>query len=291
VNRYYIQFLIAVLLFGSNGIIASHIALDSYVIVLSRLVIGSIFLVGVLLVRNKGFLAGQSRQTLLYLLLAGLALGGNWLFLYEAYTQIGVSLATLTCYCGPVIVMLLSVPLFHERITLIKVAGMVAVILGMIFVNGVDVQHHGLSWGLVSGILSALCFAALVIVNKKVQGVDGLESTLCQLIIGAIMVSVVTWNMHPVVAALSGESIVAILILGILNTGIGCYFYFSSIQHLPAQTVSICGYMEPFSALVFAAIFLGEVLTLMQIVGAVLLLGGIVFSELYPALRRQGEIV
>jgi drug/metabolite transporter (DMT)-like permease len=56
---------------------------------------------------------------------------------------------------------------------------------------------------------------------------------------------------------------------------IGCYFYFFSIGELPVQTVAICGYVELLSAL------LGETLSLLQIVGAVLILGGAAFRELF----------
>ena len=45
------------------------------------------------------------------------------------------------------------------------------------------------------------------------------------------------------------------------------------------QTVSICGYLEPLSAVLFSAIFLHETLLPLQIVGAVLILSGAVFGE------------
>ena len=76
-------------------------------------------------------------------------------------------------------------------------------------------------------------------------------------------------------------SLIPILILGIVNTGIGCYFYFSSIGHLPVQTVAICGYLEPLSALIFSAALLGEKLGPAQISGAALILGGTAFGELF----------
>ena len=72
-----------------------------------------------------------------------------------------------------------------------------------------------------------------------------------------------------------------ILILGVVNTGVGCYFYFSSIGELPVQTVAIGGYLEPLSALLFSAALLAETLTLVQIVGAVLILAGAAFGELF----------
>ena len=75
------------------------------------------------------------------------------------------------------------------------------------------------------------------------------------------------------------ENIVHILTLGILNTGVGCYFYFSSIQKLSATTVSVCGYIEPLSAVIFSVILLGEKLTFIQVIGAVFIMGGAILSE------------
>ena len=71
-----------------------------------------------------------------------------------------------------------------------------------------------------------------------------------------------------------------VLILGIVNTGIGCYLYFSPLAKLPVQTVAICGYIEPLTAVVSAAILLGEKMTAVQIVGAVCIIGGAMVGEL-----------
>ena len=65
-----------------------------------------------------------------------------------------------------------------------------------------------------------------------------------------------------------------ILVLGLVNTGIGCYLYFSSLSKLPVQTVAICGYLEPLSAVVFAALLLGEKLSATQYIGALCIIGG-----------------
>lgn len=76
------------------------------------------------------------------------------------------------------------------------------------------------------------------------------------------------------------QNLFPVLILGIVNTGIGCYFYFSSITKLPAGSVAICGYLEPLSALIFSAFFLREHLTGIQLLGAVLIIGGAMYGEL-----------
>jgi drug/metabolite transporter (DMT)-like permease len=84
-----------------------------------------------------------------------------------------------------------------------------------------------------------------------------------------------------IVIPVTSESLFPVLLLGVVNTGIGCYLYFSSIQHLPAQSVAIFGYLEPLSALIFSAAILQERLTFVQMVGAVLILGGAAFGEYF----------
>ena len=50
---------------------------------------------------------------------------------------------------------------------------------------------------------------------------------------------------------------------------------------LPVQTVAVCGYLEPLSAVIFSALLLHEQLTEAQIVGAALIIGGALFAECF----------
>lgn len=245
----YIKFILAAVIFGTNGIIASQLPLSSYEIVLTRTVLGGFFLLILATARREwGSLRRASRTSLVWLVLSGLFLSGNWLFLYEAYQQIGVSLATLMCYCGPILIMILSYFVFHEPFTVPKVSAMIIVTIGIVCINGADVQAHGLSWGLVCGFLSALCFALLIIAMKKVSGIGGILSPACQLLVAAVVVSAVTLSMPSAPVSLNMSHIACMICLGVVNTGLGYYLYFSGVQRLSAQSVSICGYLEPFTA-------------------------------------------
>lgn len=79
------------------------------------------------------------------------------------------------------------------------------------------------------------------------------------------------------------------MLLGAVNTGLGCCWYFSAISRLPVQTVAVCGYLEPLAAVVFAAVLLHETMLLLQMLGAVLILCGAAGAECVPMLlqRRQ----
>lgn len=287
----YIAFILSMFIFGSNGIIASHIPLSSYEIVLCRCLLGGVCLLAVALYRHELSYLTKDWHATGWLVLGGLFMSGNWMFLYEAYQQIGVGLATIMCYAGPIIVIILSRFIFHEALTLPKILGIIMVTGGMLCINGTDFQSHGLSWGMACGFLAALCFALLVVSVKKSKGIPNVIFAASQLLIAGFVVSIVTVTAHEGPVVLDGLAILYILILGVFNSGFACLLYFGSVQMLPAQTVSICGYIEPLSALTFSIIFLGETLTVLQWSGAALVLGGLFIAEFWRSqrLHNRGE--
>ena len=280
-GRAYFKYIAALLLFGSNGIVASHISLSSYEIVFTRTLIGSLFLILIFVLTKQKVRFWVNKPHFLYLVISGVAMGTSWMFLYEAYAQVGVSVATLAYYCGPVIVMVLSPILFREKMTSATLLGFLAVLIGLFCVNGGALSQGKTAWGLICGILSAIMYAVMVIFNKKAVSITGLENSMWQLITSFITVAIFLGLKQGFAIELAPGDLAPILLLGIVNTGIGCYFYFSSIGHLPVQTVAIWGYLEPLSALLFSAAFLGEKLSSVQTLGAVLILGGAAFGELF----------
>lgn len=130
-NNGLFTYLAALLLFGSNGIIAAAIALPSSDIVLLRTFLGALSLVTILAITQHHKLQAPSRpREAAALLLSGAALGASWIFLFRAYQTIGVGVSSLLYYCGPIIVMALSPLIFGEKLTGGKIAGFVAVACG-----------------------------------------------------------------------------------------------------------------------------------------------------------------
>ncbi|NLT14661.1 MAG: EamA family transporter [Clostridiales bacterium] len=284
----YIKYLAALIMFGSNGIIAKQIALGSYEIVLTRTLIGSVFLVLIFLLTKQKVTSLKNRTHVILVVCSGAAMGISWMFLYEAYAQMGVSIASLAYYCGPVLVMMLSPVLFREKLTWVKISGFLAVIIGMLLVNQSALMGGKASWGLVFGVLSAVMYAFMVVLNKKAASVTGLENSVIQLIASFMTVAVFVGLKEGFNISIEPGSVLPILVLGVINTGLGCYLYFSSIGKLPVQTVAVCGYLEPLSALIFSAVFLMEKLELIQISGAVLILGGAAFGA-FPRKAMNNE--
>lgn len=280
----------SLLLFGLNGIVASHIAMSSYEIVLLRTSIGGALLLVLFLVAGGKFHIRQNRRDALFVTLSGVAMGASWMFLYEAYQQVGVSLASLLFYCAPVIVMALSPLIFRERLTAPKLAGFAVVVVGLVLVNG-GASGQPSTWGIFCGAMSAITYAALIILNKQAKSIGGMENSVIQLLASFLTVAVFVCARQGLQLDVPADAWPWVLVLGLVNTGLGCYLYFSAMGQLPVQTVATLSYLEPLSAVCFAALLLGESMTALQVFGAACIIGGAMFGELRGAIRgaREGD--
>lgn len=286
-SKAFTKYISALLLFGLNGIVASQIPLNSYEIVFLRTLIGSILLIALFLIGKGKLHINIYKKDALFIVLSGIAMGTSWMFLYEAYQQIGVSLSSLLYYCGPIIVMILSPIIFREKLTAPKLLGFATVLVGIFLVNGNAPQGNSNTWGLLCGAMSAVMYFFMVILNKQSKSISGMENSVIQLVVSFLTVAIFTGIKQGFVIHVPAAAWIWILILGVVNTGIGCYLYFSPLTKLPVQTVAVCGYLEPLSAVVFAAVLLGEKMTIVQIIGAVCIIGGAMIGELIKPQKHK----
>jgi drug/metabolite transporter (DMT)-like permease len=275
----YLEFLCGLLFFGSSGVAAAHVPLPSYQVVFGRNVIGFLFLLLVFLLMRQKTTFCRHPKDAAFIAVSGLAMGVGSLFLYEAYDQIGMGLATLSYYCGPVIVMALSPLIFKEKFTVAKTAGFLLVLVGMLLVNGKISAAGGNTWGIFCGVMSALFFSLLIIFNKKATGIRGMENSLLQLFFCSLAVTVFNIFKGGFAVELTAGEWLWFLVLGLFNMGVGSCLYFSGMKKLPVQSVAICGYLEPLVAVVLGVLLLGEVMLPLQVLGGALIIGGAVLGE------------
>ncbi len=286
-SKQLIKFVIAMVIFGTNGLVIADVSLDSAEIVLMRTFFGALFLLAVVLYK-KSFSFKDLKADLLPATIGGAALGLNWIFLFAAYRKAGVSISTLIYYCGPILVLALSPVIFKEKLTWNKLAALAAVAVGMVLTTGSIEVGDDMTVGLMCGAGAALLYAVIIIAGKRTKSLSGLNCALYELIISFFVVLlflIIAGYDLPVFPA--KKDIVNVLILGFMNTGIAYYLYFDSLQKLPAQTVSIVCYADPLTALIVAALFLNELMLPLQIVGAVLILGGAMLGEMKPKDKKQ----
>ena len=289
------KYIASLLIFGTNGVVVSFLTLNTTAIIFYRTAIGSLFLLAVLLFQRRLPRFRALKGQLLPVAVSGATLGLGWLFLFEAYRQIGVGTATLLYYLGPAMVLAAAPLLFSERITTARIVGILAAFAGMVLVNfqslGSGQADGSALLGVICGLASAFWYASMIVANKKITGIEGVERTFFQLVFAGLVVTAYALCSHKALWPVQTSELLPLLILCIVNTGLACYLYFSSMHLLPAQSVAVCGYIDPLSALVFATVFLDEPMGILQLFGALLILGGAAFGELYRRPHTKGEQV
>jgi len=278
----YIKVIASMLIWGTLPVFVSKIPQSSSEIVMWRIIFGILFLLVVQgLSKNKSPL-NDWKAPAPKMILSGFFMGTNWVALFEAYRYVGPSIATLIYYLAPIIVMIASFIIFKEKLGPVKIAGTASALIGMFIVTGIGSGGDSPVKGLLLAFTAATCYACVTLFNKGVKGLSGVERTLLQLLgAGFIMIpyAIIT-HQGPWLDFTSEAGIFAVLI-GVLHSGFALFLYFSSIQELPAQSVALCSYIDPASALFFSAVLLGDALGPVQLIGAIMMLGGAAAGEIF----------
>ncbi len=220
------------------------------------------------------------RKNRIWLLISGVCLGLNWVFLFAAYLHTTVAIASLCNYMAPMIVIVVAPAVLHERLNKRKIPCVIAAFVGIILVSGFWNGEIGDAAGILMGLMAAICFVIIVICNRKMQGINPYDKSIVQLVISAVTVLPyvlvknwgieINWNV---------KSVVIIIVLGLVHTGVAYCLYFSGMTTLPVQTVAILGYLEPVVSVICSAVILHEHMNISGWIGAVLILGAAIISE------------
>ncbi len=268
-------FLIAsMIIFSTNGLLVANISLSSAEIVLMRTFLGFIFLLAVVAAR-RSFSFAELKADIIPATVGGAALGLNWGTPVRGIQMRRGRISTLVYYCGPMIAIILSPIVFKEKLTANKLIAVIAVAAGMLCISGNVSKGSDMQTGILMGAGAAALYALIIIVTKRVTHMSGLNCSAYELFISFIVMVLyllVSGVKLPVIPA--AEDIVNVLIIGFVNTGLAYYMYFSALQKLPAQTSALISYIDPLTALIVSAAFLGEKLGAVQLLGAALILGG-----------------
>ena len=284
-----LKYMTAVVLYGTIGLFLRYVALPSEIAVLCRGVFGSAFIFACIKARHRKMNRAAIYENRFWLILSGVLLGLNWIFLFAAYVTTTVAIASLCNYMAPLIVIVLAPAVLHERLDKRKIPCVLAAFIGIVLVSGFWNGNFGRLSGVFMGLMAAACFVCIVICNRKMRGIDALEKSVIQLSVSAVVVlpyvlvknagASLEWDMR---------SVAIILLLGIVHTGVAYIFYFSGMSTLPVQEVAILGYLEPVVSVLCSTVFLKEPMSAAGWIGAVLILGAAVISEMIPEKSGAG---
>ena len=282
-RKAYLSLCASMLIFGTIAIFRRNIPFSSALLAFSRGLLGGVFLLIFVAVKRRK-LAKIEKKQLALLILSGAIIGIDWIFLFEAYNYTSVAVATMCFYMQPTIVILLSPIFFREKLSAKKWLCVFAAIVGMVFVSGV--AEGGLpgaqdAKGIAFGLTAAALYAATVIINKKTEVEDAYEKTIIQLFsAAAVLIPYLLLTEDFSAVTLDTRTVILVLVVGLVHSGIAYALYFGNVNKLPAQSVAVLSYIDPVSSLFFSALVLHERLTALGVFGAALIIGSALVSEL-----------
>lgn len=277
--------ILSMAIFGTLGLF-SVLPVSAAVIVMVRAILGTVAVGFLLLCARERPEKDVWKRNAGLLLCSGVCLGLNWMLLFEAYRHTTVAVATLCYYMAPVFLLLLSPIVLKEPMTKRKAVCIATSMLGAVLVSGA--AGGGSARGIALGLGAAALYCAIMIMNKRMDGLTPMVTTFAQLLVSAVVITpyaLLTVDMELAVLWRWILMCVPIfLMLGFVHTGLAYALYFPAIHVLPSQTVAVLSYIDPIVAVLLSALLLQQPLTGLQILGAVLLLGGTFISEF-----KQGD--
>lgn len=271
-----LNLVISMAIFGTVGIFVRYVGMPSGFVAMIRGFVGVGFILLWMLATKKRIDLAAIRANLLVLILSGIFIGINWMFLFEAYRFTTVATATLCYYMAPVFLIILAPIFLKERITPLKAICVAVSIVGMFFVSGT--ADHGLptgddALGITFGLLAAVFYTSVIVLNKKLRDIDPYNKTALQLLFAALAVLPYVIFAEEITPDMFGAlPIIMLLVVGIIHTGLAYVLYFGSLSGVPAQCVSIYSYIDPILAVILSALLLSEPMTTYGIIGAMLIL-------------------
>ena len=276
-----IQIITAMITFGTLGVFVKNISLSSAEIALWRGVIAFFVLSLFMLVSGRFSSLSKHKGKILKLVFSGVAIGFNWMLLFEAYRYTSVALSTLSYYFAPTIVVIGSSIVFKEKLNTKQIICFIISSTGLVLIIGVSGGGSNDFIGVLYGLGAAVLYGTVVLTNKATGEIDGLSRTWIQFAAAIIVLlpytSLVS-GFHITSLALPG--LINLIILGVVHTGIIYYVYYSAIAHVKGQQVAILSYIDPIIAVILSVALLNESITTLQLVGGLLILGSTMVNEI-----------
>lgn len=276
------MFIFSMVVFGTLGPFTRNISVSSGELALYRAVLASGLILLYLTVTGQRIDFKKIIREIPLLLASGIAMGINWILLFQAYQYTTISAATLSYYFAPVIVTLVCPFLFHEKLTFKQVVCFFMSTVGLVLIIGIDSFGQGGKdfIGILFGLGAAAFYAAVILLNKFIKNVTGIHRTLLQFL-AAILILIpyvaCTGGMH--LKDLDGIGWGCLITVGLIHTGITYCMYFSALKDLKGQETAILSYIDPLTAVLISVVLLGESMSLQQLAGGSFILGFTLWNE------------
>jgi drug/metabolite transporter (DMT)-like permease len=214
-----------------------------------------------------------SWRMLLLVALGSVAIVGNWLLLFAAYSRASISMATTVYNTQPFMLVALGVLVLRERVTPSTVIWLGIAFVGLVMVVRVEPAVLAMPGQYLEGIGYALgaafLYAISSIVTKRLKGTPPHLIALLHVSLGIAMLAPFV-RLDQLPAASSGS--IDLVVLGVVNTGLMYVLLYGAIQKLPTAMTGALSFIYPVVAIAVDWLAFGQRLAWIQFAGAALIL-------------------
>ena len=253
-----------------------------------RFVLASAALSLFLLLSGKGFRRVNVRQAIVVTLLGFCGIFSYSFFFFSGLQYISASRAALIVALNPAVMTLIAYLFYRERVTALKVLGIVLCFCGVaLVVGGGEAQGAAGARGWLGEALIGGCVlswsAYSVFCKTVVRQLGPLHTVTYSIYAGTVMLvgyAAATGVLRmDAVWRFSMAEITSLFYLGVIGSAVAYIWYYEGIKQIGVARASVFIALNPLSAVLFGAAMLGEQLTLATLLGAVLIIGGIVVEN------------
>ena len=272
-------------IFGTLSIFVRNISVSSGELALYRAVLAAILIALYLIITKQKIPFQNIKKEIPLLLASGVAMGFNWILLFEAYKYTTVSIATLSYYFAPVIVTIVCPILFKEKLTPIKIIGLITTLTGCVLcsyeVGGFKMTIPTFLIGVGSGVCYGLysIFSRFAL-NKGYKT----ETILLYSFIFAIIASAFFIPYDSFIGNLQhlDKTWLLFLGLGLLSTAAPYAFYTLGLNNMENGKASIIACFEIVASILVGLIAYHEIPTTLKIVGIIIVFISVVALNITP---------
>jgi drug/metabolite transporter (DMT)-like permease len=285
------KLVLVMIIWGSLGVFTKSIPLAALSLAFLRAFIALPILFIVMKIKKS---ERVKWQLLIPYIISGVLLGFGWLTLFYGFKHTSISSALIIYNMCPVYVMIFAPLVLKETISKIQIAVILISFLGLFLIVGNNLSEGYGYAGLVLSAISGMLYAAIVLINRSIRvRVDNQTATFTQILTAMIVLLpfvLLDGNIFTAIH-LNVTEVVYTVLLGVLHTGVAYTMFFSVYAHMKSVEIVSYSFLEPLFGIVFSVLFIGETLTLPQIIGGILILGSTYVGEMLKNRRTKNTPV
>ncbi|MGW0909280.1 DMT family transporter [Streptomyces sp. NPDC002853] len=268
-NKGTAQLTAAMVLSGTLGIFVVESGASAFNVVFFRVLFGALALGAYAFARGYFRGHGLTPRKLGLAALGGAFIVFNWVFLFKAYEETSISLATVVYHTQPFLLVLLSAVIFRERLSSRQLMWLGTAFVGLVLVSGVRPGDLGSLTGIGFALLAALLYGLSTLVTKRITGVRPHLIALVQVLVGIPLL--LPFADFGAMSGTGGAGWGWLVGLGVIHTGLMYVLMYAAYAKLPTAKIAVLAFTYPAVAMVADWAVYGHHIGLVQALGVPLI--------------------